>query len=101
MLGGLKPDCKTVADFRRDARAAFRGVFRQFVLLCRRLDLYGRELLAVDGTRIKAVNNKDRNFTRSSLQALIRAADERLNEDLERLDHSDVEDGATRGGART
>src|SRR5271156_2210984 len=101
LLGGLKPDFKTIADFRRDNRAAFRAVFRQFVLLCRRLDLYGRELLAVDGTRIKAVNNKDRNFTRSSLQAFIRAADERLNEYLERLDHSDVEDGATRGGART
>jgi hypothetical protein len=43
-------------------------VFRAFVLLCRRLDLFGRELLAVDGTRIKAVNNKDRNFTRNSLQ---------------------------------
>jgi hypothetical protein len=63
--------------------------------------LYGRELLAVDGTRIKAVNNKDRNFTRASLRAFIRAADERLNEYLERLDHCDVEDGATSGGART
>ena len=101
LVGGLKPDFKTIADFRRDNRAAFRGVFRQFVLLRRRLDLYGRELLAVDGTRIKAVNNKDRNFTRSSLQAFIRAADERLNEYLERLDHGDVEDGATNGGART
>src|SRR5271163_643174 len=101
LLGGLRPDFKTIADFRRGNRAAFRGVFRQFVLLCRRLDLYGRELLAVDGTRIKAVNNKDRNFTRSSLRAFIRAADERLNEYLERLDHGDVEDGATNGGART
>src|SRR5580693_8988276 len=54
LLGTLKPDFKTIADFRRDNRAAFRAVFRQFVLLCRRLDLYGRELLAVDGTRIKA-----------------------------------------------
>jgi hypothetical protein len=53
-------------------------VFREFVLLCRRLDLYGRELLAVDGTRIKAVNNKVRNFTRNSLEKFIRAADERL-----------------------
>ena len=77
LLGGLKPDFKTIADFRRDNRVAFKSVFRQFVLLCRRLDLYGRELLAVDGTRIKAVNNKDRNFTRSSLHAFIRAADER------------------------
>src|SRR5580693_2297066 len=88
LLGGWKPDFKTVADFRRDNRAAFRGVFRQFVLLCRRLDLYGRELLAVDGTRIKAVNNKDRNFTRSSLRAFIRTADERLNDYLARLDEA-------------
>src|SRR5277367_472758 len=101
LLGGLKPDFKTVADFRRDNRAAFRGVFRQFVLLCRRLDLYGRELLAVDGTRIKAVNNKDRNFTRSSLREFIRAADERLDDYLARLDTSDVEDGASAGGVRT
>jgi hypothetical protein len=67
----------------------------------RRLDLYGGELLAVDGTRIKAVNNKDRNFTRASLREFIRTADERLNEYLEQLDHGDVEDGATNGGART
>jgi hypothetical protein len=97
----LKPDFKTIADFRRDNRAAFRAVFRQFVLLCRRLNLYGRELLAVDGTRIKAVNNKDRNFTRSSLREFSRRADERLEDYLKRLDEGDVEDGATGGGART
>jgi transposase len=67
LLRQLKPDFKTIADFRRDNRNAFRQVFREFVLLCRQLDLFGRELLAVDGTRIKAVNNKDRNFTRASL----------------------------------
>ena len=60
LLLHLKPDFKTIADFRRDNRHAFRQVFREFVLLCRQLDLFGRELLAVDGTRIKAVNNKDR-----------------------------------------
>ncbi len=99
LLRTLKPDFKTIADFRRDNRAAFRAVFRQFVLLCRRLDLYGRELLAVDGTRIKAVNNKDRNFTHSSLREFIRAAAERLDDYLKRLDDGDVEDGAT-GGRR-
>jgi hypothetical protein len=51
------------------------------VILCRRLDLFGRELLAVDGTRIKAVNNKDRNFTTGSLRKFIEAADKKL-EDL-------------------
>jgi transposase len=101
LLRQLKPDFKTIADFRRDNRAAFRSVFREFVLLCRRLDLYGRELLAVDGTRIKAVNNKDRNFTRNSLREFIRAADERLDDYLKRLDQGDVEDGGTVGGART
>src|SRR3982074_56736 len=78
LLRHLKPDFKTIADFRRDNRAAFKPVFRECVLLCRQLDLFGRELLAVDGTRIKAVNNKDRNFTRASLTKFIRDADERL-----------------------
>src|ERR671918_676426 len=78
LLRHLQPDFKTIADFRRDNHAAFRAVFREFVLLCRQLDLFGRELLAVDGTRIKAVNNKDRNFTRASLRQYIEAADKRL-----------------------
>ncbi|MGH6846638.1 MAG: IS1182 family transposase [Methylocella sp.] len=100
LLRTLKPDFKTIADFRSDNRAAFRSVFRQFVLLCRRLDLFGRELLAVDGTRIKAVNNKDRNFTRNSLEKFIKAADERLEEYLGRLDEGDAAENGT-GGART
>ncbi|MET3645406.1 hypothetical protein [Phyllobacterium ifriqiyense] len=49
----LKPDHKTIANFRRVNHAVFRQVFRQFVILCRQLDLFGRELLAVDGTRIR------------------------------------------------
>ena len=79
-LRHLKPDLKTIADFRRDNSKAFRSVVRQFVLLCRQLDLFGRELLAVDGTRIKAVNNKDRNFTRASLSEFIKLADAKLED---------------------
>jgi transposase len=67
LLHHLKPDFKTIADFRRLKHKAFQPVFRQFVLLCRQVDLFGRELLAADGTRIETVNNKDRNFTRASL----------------------------------
>ncbi len=100
LLRTLKPDFKTIADFRADNRAAFKAVFRQFILLCKRLDLFGRELLAVDGTRIKAVNNKDRNFTRNSLEKFIKAADERLEEYLQRLDEGDAAESGT-GGART
>jgi transposase len=99
LLRHLKPDFKTIADFRRDNRKAFRPVFRQFVLLCRQLDLFGRELLAVDGTRIKAVNNKDRNFTRASLMKFIELADAKLDDYLQRLDQSDVTESNT-GGSR-
>jgi len=99
LLRHLKPDFKTIADFRRDNRKAFRPIFRQFVLLCRQLDLFGRELLAVDGTRIKAVNNKDRNFTRASLTKFIELADAKLDDYLQRLDQSDAAE-ITTGGSR-
>src|SRR5258707_5251534 len=62
LLRHLKPDFKTIADFRRDNRNAFRHVFRQFALLCPQLDLFGRELLAVDAPRIKASTNKETSF---------------------------------------
>src|ERR671939_185197 len=100
LLRHLKPDFKTIADFRRINHQAFRPVFRQFVLLCRELDLFGRELIAVDGTRIKAVNNKDRNFTRASLTRFIAQADARLADYLGRLDQGDAEESRV-GGART
>jgi len=99
LLRHLKPDFKTIADFRRDNRNAFRPVFRQFVLLCRQLNLFGGELLAVDGTRIKAVNNKDRNFTRASLTEFIKVADAKLDEYLQRLDTSDAAEQRA-GGSR-
>jgi len=99
LLRHLKPDFKTIADFRSENRNAFRLVFRQFVLLCRDLDLFGRELLAVDGTRIKAVNNKDRNFTRASLAKFIELADAKLKDYLQRLDQGDATEAKT-GGAR-
>ena len=99
LLRHLRPDFKTIADFRRENCHAFRQVFRQFVLLCRQLDLFGRELLAVDGTRIKAVNNKNRNFTRATLTEFIKVADAKLDDYLQRLDESDAIETGT-GGAR-
>ncbi len=90
LLRHLKPDFKTIADFRRDNRTAFRQVFREFVVLCRQLDLFGREMLAVDGTRIKAVNNKNRNFTRSSLATFVQEADAKLTAYMARLDEGDA-----------
>ena len=92
LLRQLKPDFKTIADFRRDNRSAFRAVFRQFVRLCRELDLYGRELIAVDGTRIKAVNNRDRNFTRAKLKTQLQRTCERLDRYLDQMNEADADD---------
>ena len=92
LLRGLTPDFKTIADFRKDNRGAFKPVFRQFVLLCRKLDLFGGELLAVDGTRLKAVNSTDRNFTHAKLTKQIESIDQKLTDYLERLDHCDVQE---------
>src|SRR5260370_12757478 len=60
----LAPDFKTIADFRRDNGQAIRNVCRQFVELCRRLDLFSGAVVAIDGSKFKAVNSHDRNFTR-------------------------------------
>ena len=92
LLRGLTPDFKTIADFRKDNRDAFKPVFRQFVLLCRKLDLFGGELLAVDGTRLKAVNNTERNFTHAKLTKQIESIDQKLTNYLERLDRCDVQE---------
>ncbi|WP_246776983.1 transposase [Microvirga sp. VF16] len=97
LLRYLKPDFSTIADFRRVNRSAFRQVFWEFVLVCRQLDLFGRELLAVDHTRIKAVN-KDSNFTCGSLSKFIREADEKLANYMKRLDESDADEEKNTGG---
>jgi transposase len=59
----LSPDFKTIAGFRRDNGKAIRNVCRQFIVLCRNLDLFSKSIVAIDGSKFKAVNNRDRNFT--------------------------------------
>jgi len=92
LLRRLRPDFKTIADFRRTNRSAFRQVFRDFVMLCRELDLFGRELIAIDGTRIKAVNSRERNFTKAKLAKAMAESDERLGRYLKQLDEADKDD---------
>ena len=101
LLRQLRPDFKTIADFRRVNRNAFREVFRQFVRLCRELDLYGRELIAVDGTRIKAVNHRGRNFTRARLKTDLQRIDDRLDRYLDQMNEADADDAGGRADAVT
>src|SRR6476661_7240454 len=63
LTGRLAPDFKTIADFRRDSGPAIRRVCSQFVLLCRRLNLFTQAVVAIDGSKFKALNSRDRNFT--------------------------------------
>ena len=90
LLGKLAPDFKTIADFRKDNLKPLRAVNRQFTLLCRKLDLFGGQLLAIDGSKFQAVNARDQNFNADKLQDLIARADARLAEYLEQLDASDA-----------
>ncbi|HUD84036.1 MAG TPA: transposase [Candidatus Saccharimonadales bacterium] len=71
LLRGLRPDFKTIADFRKDNRACFAGLFKQFNLLCRQLDRFGAELVAIDGCKFAALNNRQRHFTQERLAQLI------------------------------
>ncbi|MDB6014054.1 MAG: hypothetical protein JWL65_6304, partial [Gammaproteobacteria bacterium] len=63
LTGRLTPDFKTIADFRKDNGQAIRGVCREFITLCRSLDLFSEAIVAIDGSKFKAVNNRDKNFT--------------------------------------
>lgn len=96
LLGKLAPDFKTIADFRKDNLQPLTAVARQFTLLCRKLELFGGELLAIDGSKFAAVNARDQNFNAAKLQDLIARADARLAEYLEQLDTADA---AEPGGA--
>src|ERR1700694_5185633 len=68
LTGRLWPDFKTIADFRKDNGEAIRAVCRQFIVLCRRLALFTQAVAAIDGSKFKAVNSRDKNFTKAKLK---------------------------------
>src|SRR5438876_3158542 len=92
LLGKLSPDFKTVADFRRDNLAAIKGVCREFTLLCRKLKLFGGELVAIDGSKFKAVNNRRRNFSPERLRRAIQALAEKIGSYIHSRDEADAAD---------
>jgi len=97
LLRRLTPDFKTIADFRRDHPAALKGVCREFILLCRRLDLFGGELLAVDGSKFRAVNARDRSYTPARLATLERDIDRTIARYLRELERQDQAETGTAG----
>ena len=90
----LAPDFKTIADFRKDNGEAIRRVCREFVIRCRNLDLFSDALVAIDGSKFKAVNNRDKNFTDRKLKARMQQLEESIARYLVELDRADREPSA-------
>jgi transposase len=89
LLGRLAPDFKTIADFRKDNAKAIRLVCRDFVLICRKLDLFSEAFVAIDGSKFKAVNNCDRNYTRAKLKRRFEDIDTSINKYLAQIESAD------------
>ena len=89
LTGKLAPDFKTIADFRRDNGKAIQAVCRQFIILCRDIGLIAGGTVAVDGSRFKAVNTRDRNFTPRAVRRRIEQVEESIQRYLEMLDTAD------------
>src|SRR4051794_5302077 len=89
LTGRLAPDFKTIADFRRDNGPGIRGVCRRFVELCRNLKLFSQAAVAIDGSKFKAVNSRDRNFTPAKIEARKRQIEESIQRYLDALETAD------------
>ena len=94
LTGRLAPDFKTIARFRKDNGKAIRSVCRQFVVLCQRLDLFAEAIVAIDGSKFKAVNHRDRNFTSAKLERRMRDIESSIARYLEAMDTADRQEPA-------
>lgn len=90
LTGRLAPDHKTIANFRKDNGEAIRLVCREFVLLCRKLNLLS-DTVSVDGSKFKAVNNRDKNFTKAKMKRRIAEVEATIEKYLDRLDQEDAQ----------
>ena len=89
LTGQLAPDFKTIADFRRDNGPAIRDVCRRFVALCRNMHLLDDTTVAIDGSKFKAVNNREKNFTSERLKKRVQSIKEAVDRYLAELDRAD------------
>ena len=101
LLGRLVPDHKTVADFRKDNGHAIRGVCARFVELCREMGLLAKSSVAIDGSKFKAVNNRDRNFTRAKVERRRAQLEESVARYLSQLDTADRQEPSEALAAKT
>lgn len=94
LLKKLRPDFKTIADFRKDNLQAIKAVCREFTLLCKELGLFGGELVAIDGSKFKAVNSRARNFTQQKLARALERIEAKIETYLADLNQQDQQEVA-------
>ena len=92
LTGRLMPDFKTIADFRKNNGKAIRGVCTEFVGVCRELELFSATLVAIDGSKFKAVNSRDKTFTRNSVKRRLKKTQANIDRYLAKLDQADREE---------
>jgi transposase len=92
LMKKLAPDHKTIADFRKDNVDCIKPVFKEFVYLCRNLDLYGAQLVAIDGTKFKAVNSRSNNLSEKTVALRLKQTEEKIAEYLKEMDKNDTPD---------
>ena len=92
LIGKLKPDFRTIANFRKDNKTAIRKVFKEFNRFCYKMNLFSHDGISIDGSKFKAVNAKDNNFTQSKLDDRLTRIDEHIKEYLAELDAADLDD---------
>lgn len=98
LTGRLMPDFKTIANFRKNNSKAIRGVCRQFVVLCQQLGLFSENLVAIDGSKFKAVNHRDRNFTSAKLKRRMEEIEASIARYMAALDAADRDESKPSGG---
>jgi transposase len=101
LTGRLVPDHKTIADFRKDNGPAIRKVSVQFVALCRQMGLLTKASVAIDGSKFKAVNNRDKNFTRAKMERRLAQIDQSVARYLSQLDTADLQEPSEALAAKT
>ena len=92
LIGKLQPDFKTIADFRKDNLKAIKMVCREFALLCKRLELFGGELVAIDGSKFKADNSKKRNYNEQKLKRALKEIETKIDQYTEEMDEEDAKE---------
>ena len=101
LVGRLAPDHKTIADFRKDNGGAIRQVCARFIVLCRAMDLLTEASVAIDGSKFKAVNNRDKNFTRAKMDRRMSQIEESVARYLQQLDTADRQEPSEALKAKT